>query len=408
MKTNNYGFSYREIYVAYEACLKNKRNTNNALKYTMNMMHDLPKLCNEINNRTYKIGSSIAFVVTKPVYREVFAANFRDRIVHHLIMGELMPYFEKEFIPESFSCREGKGNLNGVKTMYNYISDCTKGYTEDAYVLKLDIKSFFMSIDKRKLADMVVGFIERVYPNNRKKEKLKWLCEMVIMHHPELDCEKRGLLSLWDKLEKSKSLFSIEGEKGLPIGNLTSQVFANFYLNGLDKFIKESLGFKHYGRYVDDFVIVCESKERLLWAVPLIDAYLRNELGLMLHPNKRYLQHYKNGVKFIGGVLKKGRKYISNRTKGNLYYKLMTEFSTPSKEKAEKLVAVINSYLGFMVHYNSYKIRKEILLKSGLLDKWLDYVEISKDFKKIKLKECAKPKHENPFKKIGEREICIE
>lgn len=251
-----YCFSYGEVFEAYEDCIKNKRNTSNAREFEIDYIEKVTRLCDDINDGTYEIGKSIAFVVTFPVYREVFAADFRDRIVHHLVIKELMPYFEKYFIKESFSCMEGKGVLYGVKTMFEYIKECTENYTKDAWILKMDIKSFFMSINKQLLADMIDDFIVEYYENDRKKEKLRELCKQIVLHHPELNCEKRGDKSLWAKLDPNKSLFNVGYERGLPIGNLTSQILANFFLTKLDRFIKETLGFKYYGRYVDDFMIV--------------------------------------------------------------------------------------------------------------------------------------------------------
>ena len=259
----SYSFSYNELFNAYFDCVKNKQNTNNAILFSKSYVENVTTLCDEINSGNYRIGKSIAFVVKYPVYREVFAADFRDRIVHHLVINELLKYFENYFISESFSCINGRGVLYGINTIYDYIKECSCGYTKDSWILKMDIKSFFMSIVKDKLANMLDDFIVNVYPDNRKKNKLRELCKMIVMHHPELNCERHCDLSLWDSLEYNKSLFNVGDKKGLPIGNLTSQMFANFYLTPLDKFIKNDLGFKYYGRYVDDFVIISNDRKGL-------------------------------------------------------------------------------------------------------------------------------------------------
>ena len=156
---NDYSFTYNDIFVAYNDCIKNKSKTCNAIDFSIDKTKNLIELCDEINNNEYKIGKSIAFIVKYPVYREVFAANFRDRIVHHLVINELLPYFEKEFIDESFSCRKNKGVLFGIKTMNEKIKECTDNYTKDALVLKMDIKSFFMSINKQILSENIDKFI---------------------------------------------------------------------------------------------------------------------------------------------------------------------------------------------------------------------------------------------------------
>lgn len=385
-----YCFSYGEVFEAYEDCIKNKRNTSNAREFEIDYIEKVTRLCDDINDGTYEIGKSIAFVVTFPVYREVFAADFRDRIVHHLVIKELMPYFEKYFIKESFSCMEGKSVLYGVKTMFEYIKECTENYTKDAWILKMDIKSFFMSINKQLLADMIDDFIVEYYENDRKKEKLRELCKQIVLHHPELNCEKRGDKSLWAKLDPNKSLFNVGYERGLPIGNLTSQIFANFFLTKLDRFIKETLGFKYYGRYVDDFMIVSTDKEKLKNSVDKIIEFAQRELKLTIHPNKRYFQHYTKGVQFIGSVIKPNRIYVLNRTKGSLYYKLRNLFNNPDEKRLDKLIMTVNSYIGYMKHYNTYNIRKFFLNNSGLLDKWEDLIIIDEKYEKINRKE--KPK----------------
>lgn len=390
MEKQSYSFSYGDMFDAYQDCIRNKRNTSNAREYELDYVENVTRLCDDINDGTYQIGKSIAFVVTFPVYREVFAADFRDRIVHHLVIKELMPYFEKYFIKESFSCMKDKGVLYGVKTMTEYMKECTENYTKDAWILKMDIKSFFMSINKELLANMLDDFIVEHYENPKKKWKLRQLCYQIVMHHPELNCEKRGDISLWNKLEPHKSLFNVGYERGLPIGNLTSQIFANFFLTKLDKFIKETLGFKYYGRYVDDFVIICTDKERLKACTNQIVEFAKRELKLTIHPNKRYFQHYTKGVKFIGSVIKPNRIYVLNRTKGTLYYKLVNLFNEPSKEKLDKLIMTVNSYIGYMKHYNTYNIRKYFLKDSGLLYAWKDLIIVDNKYEKINRKK--KPK----------------
>ncbi len=137
-----------EVFEAYFDCRKNKRNTANALAYEIDYENKLLQLHKEINDGTYKIGRSIAFIVNKPVKREIFAADFRDRVVHHLIINKLNHLFEKQFIYDSYSCRKGKGTLFGINRIDSFIRKCSKNYTRDCYILKLDIKGFFMHIDK--------------------------------------------------------------------------------------------------------------------------------------------------------------------------------------------------------------------------------------------------------------------
>lgn len=293
--------------------------------------------------------------------------------------------------------------MYGVATMEDEIREYSNNYTKDVWIAKMDIKSFFMSINKKRLADMVDTFIVEHYPENRKKEKLKWLCRKIIMHHPERKCIKKGDKKAWERLAKGKSLFDVGDTCGLPIGNLTSQIFANFYLTPLDNFITKTLGFAHYGRYVDDFLILFDDKEKLKIAIPYICDFAERFLCVKIHPDKRYIQHYSKGVRFIGGIIKPNRKYILNRTKGSFYYKMTHEFKDVNPELAERLVCVVNSYLGFFRFYASYRLRKQMLTKMGLLDKWIDkgYIKICNDYKKVKL--VKKPK--KLYKSIDEMTV---
>jgi RNA-directed DNA polymerase len=140
-----------QLFEAYYSCRHNKRNTANAIAFEIDYENKLIQLCNEINNGTYQIGRSIAFIVNKPVKREIFAADFRDRIVHHLIINKLNHLFEKEFIHDSYGCRINKGTHFGIKRVDTFIRKCSKNYTQDCYVLKLDIQGFFMHINKNIL-----------------------------------------------------------------------------------------------------------------------------------------------------------------------------------------------------------------------------------------------------------------
>lgn len=176
-------FTYDEVSAAFDDCLKHKKHTLGAKEFLLDKVSNLILLTDEINSRTYKIGISQAFVITDPKIREVFAANFRDRIIHHLIVRELEPYFEKYFIKDTYSCMKGRGTLYGVLELSKQIEYYSNDYSTPFYLLKLDYQSFFMSIDKELLRKRLDDFIVEHYPNNRKKECLRWLCELVVMHH---------------------------------------------------------------------------------------------------------------------------------------------------------------------------------------------------------------------------------
>jgi hypothetical protein len=186
--------------------------------------------------------------------------------------------------------------------------------------------------------------------------------------HPISNCIIRGSKSDWKGLPPSKSLFYAKEGCGLPIGNLTSQLFSNIYLNDFDHFIKENLGFQYYGRYVDDIFLVHTEKQRLIGAVDSIRQYLRTSVHLELHPNKIYLQECKKGVPFLGAVIKPGRTYVSNRTKSRFnqqisFWSKKTSIHPPNQMEIIQLRSVLNSYLGLLSHYRTYNIKKRVLFK---------------------------------------------
>jgi len=169
----SFSFSYEEVFAAFDNCLKHKRNTRGAKEFCVNKVSNLLKLTKEINEYTYQIGISQAFIITDPKVREVFAAAFRDRIVHHLVINELEPYFTQYFIEETFSCLRNRGTLNGIKCLQRIIQERSENNTKSYYIAKLDFQAFFMSIDKELLSKSLDDFIVKVYPNNRKKECLR-------------------------------------------------------------------------------------------------------------------------------------------------------------------------------------------------------------------------------------------
>ncbi|MEI3545352.1 MAG: RNA-directed DNA polymerase [Alphaproteobacteria bacterium] len=384
-----------DIFSAYYECRKNKRRTINALAFEADFEENLIRLWRDINDRSYMPGRSIAFIVSEPVQREVFAADFRDRIVHHLIINKLNHLFEAQFINDSYSCREGKGTQYGVNRIAEFIRLCSENYTKDCYILKMDIQSFFMSINKAILFRKLREFVLENYHESDRLLLIE-LIYKVIFNNPQDNCYIKGRRSDWKGLPKSKSLFTVAKGKGLPIGNLTSQIFANFYLNFFDKFVVETCGVKYYGRYVDDFVIVHEDKAFLLGLKDRLKEFIQRELAMTLHPKKVYLQHYTKGVKFIGAVIKPNCEYIGNRTKGNLYARIRGYneelFRQPKQapKMLEQVAASINSYLGFMIHYKTFKIRRR-LLTEVLAPGWRKYLEIAPDMSKVTIKPAYKP-----------------
>jgi RNA-directed DNA polymerase len=271
--------SLEDVFTAYEACRKNKRSTLSALEYEIDYESLLVELWRDIVTNQYKPSSSDVFLIKKPVLREVFAAKFRDRIVHHLVIVKLEPLFEKIFIFDSYACRKNRGTLFGIRRVEKFIRQCSENYQTNCYILKLDIRGFFMHISRSLLWQRLLPFIKENY-HHPDQEALIELCRSIIKNDPTERCYIKGKVLDWKFLPKDKSLFGVDKGLGLPIGNLTSQVFANFYMNPFDHFVKHDLGFKYYGRYVDDFILVDQDKKKLQENIEIMRSFLKKRAFL--------------------------------------------------------------------------------------------------------------------------------
>jgi len=392
-----------DLFQAYYDARKNKRHTINQIRFEIDYEKNLIELHQEIIDGKYRISPSICFVVNEPVKREIFAADFRDRVIHHLIFNYINRYLDKGFIEDSYSCRKSKGTLFGIRRVQGFIEQCSENYTRDCYILKLDVRGYFMSINKQILYEILESDIERFSesaPDGRLSgmdpKLILQLIRVTLDDNPVSNCKIKGKKTDWAGLPHAKSLFHLPEGTGLPIGNLTSQLFSNVYLNILDHFVTKELGMEYYGRYVDDFVIVHTDKKLLKQTITKINDFLREELKLELHPLKIYLQHYSKGVNFLGATLKPYRSYISRRTKSNFtkcvnYWsrRLSNSAEQPSLDELEEMRACINSYLGLMKHHCTYNIRKKVLFgksnqifKYGYLTKGLHCFVLKKKYQK--------------------------
>jgi len=379
-----------DLFQAYFDARKNKRNTINALAFEIDYERKLFKLYEEIKNGKYEIGPSICFIIFKPVQREVFAADFRDRIVHHLIYNYVSPLFERLFIYDSYSCRKEKGTSCGIKRLDHFIRSCSQNYSRDCHILKIDIKGYFMSMDRSILYRKIENTLQRFKNGvNFDIDFVLRLIREVVFHDPTQNCVIRGRKDNWQGLPKTKSLFFAGENRGLPIGNLTSQLFGNVYLNDFDHFVKHRLGIRYYGRYVDDIIIAHEDKEYVKSIIPVLREHLRSQLSLELHPDKVYLQYFSRGVNFLGTVIKPYRIYIQNRVKGNFYRKIRYWNNFLSRKghqltgaEAKQFLSSINSYLGIMKHYHTHKLRRKMITEN-LLPDFSNYVYTVKNYGKF-------------------------
>ncbi len=374
----------------------------------MNLEAELVKLCDEIWGGKYKPSKCMCFIIFAPKQREVFAAHFRDRIVHHLFFNYTYALYERLFIEDSYSCRMGKGTHFGMKRLDHHIRSVSENYSKQCYVMKMDIEGYFMHIDRLRLLHFVKEDLSRMKGHLSNKSGKTWgevldypllyfLAERIILSNPLDNCYIKGSLNDWNGLPESKSLFFTPQGCGLPIGNLTSQLFSNVYLNRLDQYMKRELGCKHYGRYVDDFYVVSESKMFLHSLVKPVDAFLSKELGVRLHPRKTEIYPAGNGVPYLGAFIKPHRWYVDNSCWKRMKPKLN---SLDNVMDNERLRSAVNSYLGILRHFASYNIRRKafagikIVWEKGFFGKFYNRFKLKKGMSEF---ECSKGDVANIF-----------
>lgn len=353
-------FTLEKIFKAYKDCQKGKKNTANALVFEMDRERNLIQLLHDLQSRSYQISRHICFIVTYPTVREVFAANFRDRVVHHLLCNEIQPIFEADFIERSYANRREKGTHAAVKRLTKDVRQIGQS-VGDAYYLKLDVESFFRSINKEKLYSIVEKKIfrsSRFDGNESLRSEILWLAQKIIFHDPTSDYHYKGDLKKRRLLPFHKSLFSTRG-KGLPIGNLTSQFFANTYLNELDHFVMRALGIDRYVRYVDDFVIVGEDRDKLKSFILRIDLFLKERLDLRIHRGKIFLQNTRKGVDFLGYFIKPTHTLVRQKVVNRFKAKLAQCRDPKDGLFKPEDIPMIKSYEGHFKHANSYRLRKK-------------------------------------------------
>lgn len=352
-----------DLFKAYKDARKHKRAKNYQLEFELNLEENLVELRDELFSRTYKPKPSSCFVIHDPKMREVFAAEFRDRIVHHLFYNYTHELFERTFIEDSYSCIKNRGTHYGIKRLEHHIRSVSENYTKPCFVLKLDISGYFMSINRIRLLEISRKTLQKMrfhQSNDEGKiwneildfELIDYLLENIVLLNPLENCICKGGKNSWKGLAQNKSLFFAKENCGLPIGNLSSQLFSNVYMNALDQFVKRTLKCKHYGRYVDDSFIVSSSKTELENLIFPIQNFLKNELGLELHPQKTKIENAYWGVQFLGGFLLPYRNYIANSTFKRMQKKLKL---LPYRTDVD-VENSLQSYLGMLSHYKNFNL----------------------------------------------------
>jgi RNA-directed DNA polymerase len=310
--------SIKNLCDAWTEFICGKKSKKDVAEFSLNLSQNIFKLHEELRTKTYRHGAYEAFSISDPKPRSIHKATVRDRLLHHALYRKLYPYFDKKFIHDSYSCRFAKGTHRALERFKHFYNKVSHNHTRTCWILKCDIRKFFASIDQ----GILIGIVKKHITD----ENIVQLIENIV-----------------------DSFQSTGSGKGLPLGNLTSQLLVNIYMNQFDQFVKHNLKQKYYIRYADDFVFVCHDKEVLLELLPKINSFLCNNLKLALHPNKVFLKTFSSGVDFLGWVHFPKHRVLRTATKNRMFRNLENE---AKKE-------TVASYLGLLSHGNAFKLKKQ-------------------------------------------------
>ena len=370
--------SFEELYNAYLSCLKRKKNKVGTYSFVnTDLCKNLINLLDSLNNRTYTPKSSNCYVVTDPTYREIFAADFSDRVVQHFYMSEINNILESELVDGCCSCRKNKGTDYALKLLKDYVVNVSNHGKKDCYFLKIDLSGYFMSIDRKIVSDEFEKLIIEKY-KGKHKNLLLYLTPIIFLNNPSLNCNYKcssRLRSLVPERRKMKQ----DSECGLAIGNLVSQAASNLNLSDFDKFVTKDLGLTNYVRYVDDIIIVSDSKERLRGSYSLIIDKLK-ETNQIVNTKKTRIDTVYHGISFLGritypyGYQKPSKKVISRTLLKKIKY----------RDKLS-LLSSLNSNIGILKNYNCRRLIFEYVDK--ILNKFNSFISFDYMLLKFRLIE---------------------
>ena len=334
MKTLSYNeiISSENLFQAWNTFKKGKRKRLDVMLFEQNLEGNIFELHASLKNKIYRHDIYSEFFVNDPKRRHIHKATVKDRIVHQILYDYLVDIFEKTFIFDSYSCRVGKGTHKGVKRLSYFFRKVSKKYTNPCWALKLDIKKFFASVDH----SILFGLIEKKI----KDEDTLWLLERII------------------------TSFETEKEKGIPLGNLTSQVFANIYLNKLDQFFKHKLKVKYYIRYADDFIIIDRNRTFLYQCIDTSKQFLNEKLALELHSDKISIRKLEWGIDFLGYIILPHCIIPRTTTKRRMFKNLESKTKDFYRGNIDEfsLGQAAQSYMGYLSYANAFRVKNKLQL----------------------------------------------
>ena len=386
-----------DIYKAYDDAKEHKRNTIAQLGFEINQEIDLNKLIYELVTRTYTPLRAFCFITFDPVQREVYASQFRDRVVQHVLYNYLAPLFDTLFIHDTYSCRTGKGTHFGVQRFWHHLRSATNNFQNDAEILFYDLSGYFMGIDKQRVMNIVMNEIyKHLYrrsPDGRRwDERLdplfcEWLLNCFLDRNPAKDRIVIGDERDWDGLPDKKRLDKSKDGFGIVIGDILSQLLSNVLLNVTDQWAKRKIKLKHFGHYVDDHYIIHPDSGFLHSLEPELKEAYHELINVNIHPNKIRYAPANSANQFLGAYV--GPYYLMPRERTikkftkvaqEMEYELI--FYPQTTLTLETIRARVNSYCGIMSHYKSF----ELLRKYFYVPAYTHYFEFHNYMQKCDIK----------------------
>ncbi len=353
---------------AYYVTRQNKRRSADSVEFELHWERNIARLMSELADHSFA-PTAYTFIASRPRPREVFACEMALRVVHHYIDMRLRPLLEEELTDRTYNNRIGYGGNEAVNQVISDIYEVSKGFTCDAWIIKMDLKGYFPNADQDIVYRQLSGLVERKYKGD-DKDLLQYMIARSVYSFPARHCYRKSPLWKWQYIEPSKSLFRKPDGIGGAIGHLIWQNAMNYYLNDIDHYILDECGLK-YVRFVDDMVIVTDNKECTLALVADIRKRLA-ALGCELHPSKFYCQHYTKGVEFIGSHIKLDRVYAGNRVIHNARRTIQKHNRNIKIRNIEHFLASMNSYLGIFKTRNEYGTIRNLLCEVS--PEWKRYV----------------------------------
>ena len=343
--------TFEEIYEAYLLCLKNKKGKQGTYKFVNeNLCENLMELVNNLNERNYNPKPSNCYVITEPALREIYAAQFSDRVIQHFYMKEIEDILDEELVDGCCSCRKQRGTDYALKLLKKYLVETSNYGKKDCFFLKIDLSGYFMSIDRKQVGKKFSKLIMEKY-KGKHKELLLYLTPLIFENNPALNCRYKCNEKMRKQVPERRKMKK-DWKYGMAIGNLTAQAGSNLNLCDFDNYVIKELKLEKYVRYVYDLVIIADNKSKLISSIPLIKQKLK-ETHQKINRKKTKVDTAYHGVPFLGKV---SYPYGYQKSSKQVIIRVCQKAKKVNNIDGENLLAKTNSQIGSLKNYNCKKL----------------------------------------------------